>query len=111
MKDIDLEKISGRYLHYGHIFLDIVESGFSIFDDFYNEVWRVQDAVLTEIYENSEEFDRMKKKFIQYLALLIKIVDDTSQEEVKERLDKFRVEGHWKDLKRFFSKVDLNYFR
>ena len=110
-KNLDLEKVQGRYIHYGHVFSDLGQYGGGIMDDFYQEVYRVHEGILSECLDNSDRFKKVKDASIGYFGLIINLLENLTTKQLKKKMKKMvkYQEENWDELKRMVrEKIWLN---
>lgn len=81
-KDLDVEKLSGRYIHFGHFFEDFQRDGGIACAAFYEELFKFHKSVLADFFDKPE-FLQVKDLMEQSLEFVQKKFKDLTKETME----------------------------
>ena len=110
-KNLDLEKIKGRYVHYGHVIRDIQENASATIDSFFAEIYQLLEGLLADQLEKSENFTTAKEILLEYLLLISTAFGEITIEKMKEKFEAIKEANdiNWEEVKKLFGKNGVNY--
>ena len=85
---INQNKVSGKYIHFGKLLINLGENPLGVLDDFYWEIKVFIQAILTDLSENPKQFKILKKYFVKELKTLVSNISKLTAEETQEAYSK-----------------------
>ena len=113
MTDIDYEKVSGQFVHYGRILEEFKKHGGSIMVDLYAEIQFIHEVLLNGFVDDISKFKAFKKLSKGSLKLVIKEIHNTTPSMLKERHAELVKENpnYIKEATQKFGKDKPDYFQ
>jgi len=108
LEEIDLNKVGGRYLHFGHFIQDVQVQPSTTFGNFYGELFEFHKSYLLAIEATQENLDTIKDMFIQSLEWIIENIKNVTLEELKNTSEQIinTLKQDIPELKKLFGKKD-----